>query len=156
MGIQVYSYCYLIFRLLTTITPMFCPLAVHEKIFILFMLSSLLYMIVMIKTFNKVHKTMTEHQRLSYTIKKILFTVCITSTFTLIIYFIKHRFYCHDLGNLQLDKIKKLTSVIIILICRFCFSIHLVCTQRVRPGSIKYGFPLYYYTGLPTRTVDSC
>jgi hypothetical protein len=71
---------------------------VHEKIFILFMLSSLLYMVVMIKTFNKVHKTMTEHQRLSYTIKKILFAICITSTFTLIIYFIKHRFYCHDLA----------------------------------------------------------
>jgi len=98
---SLYSYCYLIFCVLTTITPALCRLAVHEKIFILFMLSSLLYMIVMIKTFNKVHKTMTEHQRLSYTIKKILFTVCITSTFTLIIYFIKHRFYCHDLGNFQ-------------------------------------------------------
>ncbi|CAH1712258.1 post-GPI attachment to proteins factor 2-like [Aphis gossypii] len=71
---------------------------VHEKIFILFMLSSLLYMIVMIKTFNMMHKTMTEHQRLSYNIKKVLFAICITSTFTLIIYFIKHRFYCHDLA----------------------------------------------------------
>lgn len=85
---------------LTVITIFF--LAVHEKIFILFMLSSLLYMVVMIKTFNMVHKTMTERQRLSYTIKKILFTVCITSTFTLIFFFIKHRFYCHDLGNVNL------------------------------------------------------
>ncbi|VVC35856.1 Frag1/DRAM/Sfk1 [Cinara cedri] len=71
---------------------------VHEKIFVLFMLSSLLYMIVMIKTFNMAHKTMTDRQRLSYTIKKILFAICITSTFTLIIFFIKHRFYCHDLA----------------------------------------------------------
>lgn len=92
-------HCSLIDRLLTTIIPTFFHLAVHEKIFIVFMLSSLLYMIVMIKTFNMVHKNMTEPQRLSYTIKKILFTICITSTFTLIIYFIKHRFYCHDLGN---------------------------------------------------------
>jgi len=71
---------------------------VHEKIFILFMLSSLLYMIVMIKTFNMVHQKMNEHQRLSYTIKKILFAISIISTFTLILFFIKHRFYCHDLA----------------------------------------------------------
>lgn len=104
-------YHIIIYCILTTIyNYVLSFLAVHEKIFILFMLSSLLYMIVMIKTFNMVHKTMTEHQRLSYTIKKILFAICITSTFTLIIYFIKHRFYCHDLGNVQ-HNIKILISV---------------------------------------------
>lgn len=128
------SYCYiLIYCILSTITFTFFSfllfLAVHEKIFILFMLSSLLYMIVMIKTFNMMHKTMTEHQRLSYNIKKILFAICITSTFTLIIYFIKHRFYCHDLGNVQ-HNIKILINVcLIISIFCFYYSIYLVCTQ---------------------------
>ncbi|XP_050521020.1 post-GPI attachment to proteins factor 2-like [Daktulosphaira vitifoliae] len=71
---------------------------IHEKLFILFMLSSLLYMIVMIKTFGMVHKNMTDFQFKSYKIKKILFGICIASTITLILFFIKHRFYCHDLA----------------------------------------------------------
>ncbi|XP_050428622.1 post-GPI attachment to proteins factor 2-like [Adelges cooleyi] len=71
---------------------------VHEKIFILFMLSSLLYMTAMIKTYGMTHKSMTDYQRKSYRIKKILFTVCVISTFTLILFFIKHRYYCHDLA----------------------------------------------------------
>lgn len=96
---RTYDYNLVIFDCLNNNRQCICLLAVHEKIFILFMLSSLLYMIVMIKTFNMVHKMMTDSQRLSYTIKKILFAICITSTFTLIIFFIKHRFYCHDLGN---------------------------------------------------------
>lgn len=96
---RTYDYDFVIFNYLYNNHKNVVCLAVHEKIFILFMLSSLLYMIVMIKTFNMVHKTMTDSQRLSYTIKKILFAICITSTFTLIIFFIKHRFYCHDLGN---------------------------------------------------------
>lgn len=111
---------------MTLIHGLFNFLAVHEKIFILFMLSSLLYMIVMIKTFNMVHKTMNDCQRRSYTIKKVLFAICITSTFTLIFFFIKHRFYCHDLGNVQTipNQLYIFDNINLLY-----FSIYLVCTQ---------------------------
>ncbi|XP_037724498.1 post-GPI attachment to proteins factor 2-like [Drosophila subpulchrella] len=73
---------------------------VHERIFITFMVCSLCYMLATIKLNGILNagQSLTEQQRLSIKWKKILFAVSILSTIGLLVFFAKHRFYCHDLA----------------------------------------------------------
>lgn len=75
--------------------------AVHERIFITFMVCSLCYMLATIKLNGilNARQTLTIQQRQSIKWKKILFAVSILSTVGLLFFFAKHRFYCHDLGK---------------------------------------------------------
>uniref|UniRef100_A0A1A9VZE8 CWH43-like N-terminal domain-containing protein n=1 Tax=Glossina brevipalpis TaxID=37001 RepID=A0A1A9VZE8_9MUSC len=74
---------------------------VHEKIFITFMICSLWHMLATIKLngiLNEDHIELSQTQRDSIQLKKILFAVSIISTVGLLIFFAKHRFYCHNLA----------------------------------------------------------
>lgn len=78
--------------------------AMHEKIFITFMVCSLCHMLATIKLNGVIHEDHTElsqKQRDSIKWKKILFAMSILSTIGLLIFFAKHRFYCHVLGKLH-------------------------------------------------------
>ncbi|KAG7204935.1 hypothetical protein KM043_005324 [Ampulex compressa] len=67
--------------------------AVHEKIFIVFMISSLTYML----TAVRLGRLITPNaQSLQY--KQALFVTSLVSTIGLIIFFLKHRLLCHDLA----------------------------------------------------------
>ncbi|XP_068156078.1 post-GPI attachment to proteins factor 2-like [Drosophila tropicalis] len=73
---------------------------VHERIFITFMVCSLCYMLATIKLngiLNEGQK-LNNQQIQSIKWKKILFVVSILSTIGLLVFFAKHRFYCHDLA----------------------------------------------------------
>lgn len=72
----------------------FVLLDAHEKIFIMFMVSSLTYMLVAVKLGRLVTPNA---QSLHY--KQILFVTSLISTVGLIIFFLKHRLLCHDLGK---------------------------------------------------------
>ncbi|XP_033216363.1 post-GPI attachment to proteins factor 2-like isoform X2 [Belonocnema kinseyi] len=67
--------------------------AVHEKIFIMFMISSLTYMLTAIR----LGRLMTPNSA-SLQYKQGLFITSLVSTVGLIIFFLKHRLLCHDLG----------------------------------------------------------
>ncbi|EDX18361.1 post-GPI attachment to proteins factor 2-like isoform X1 [Drosophila simulans] len=73
---------------------------VHERIFITFMVCSLCYMLATIKLNSILNagQALSEKQLLSIKWKKILFAVSILSTVGLLVFFAKHRFYCHDLA----------------------------------------------------------
>lgn len=75
--------------------------AVHERIFITFMVCSLCYMLATIHLNGilNARKTLNAQQIQSIKWKKILFVVSILSTIGLLVFFAKHRFYCHDLGE---------------------------------------------------------
>ncbi|XP_055915733.1 post-GPI attachment to proteins factor 2-like [Eupeodes corollae] len=72
----------------------------HEKIFIIFMTCSLCHMLATIKLYSILHdeESITDSQRVSLKWKKILFAISILSTIGLLVFFAKHRFYCHDLA----------------------------------------------------------
>lgn len=73
---------------------------VHEKVFILFMTSSLSYMLATLKLLKVLQpngpQTPQEDSSLRY--KKAFFALSIASTVGLILFFLKHRFLCHDLA----------------------------------------------------------
>uniref|UniRef100_A0A0A9XFM9 Post-GPI attachment to proteins factor 2-like n=1 Tax=Lygus hesperus TaxID=30085 RepID=A0A0A9XFM9_LYGHE len=71
---------------------------VHEKIFITFMISSLVYMLVSLIIYRRIHQPMTKRQEISYAIKKLLFITSIVCTAGLVIFFMKHRLFCHVLA----------------------------------------------------------
>ncbi|KAL1130037.1 hypothetical protein AAG570_012980 [Ranatra chinensis] len=71
---------------------------VHEKIFIVFMLCSLTYMLLTLQVFKEVHRDMTVSQAKSYLVKKILFITSIISTIGLLVFFAKHRLFCHKMA----------------------------------------------------------
>ncbi|XP_073990468.1 post-GPI attachment to proteins factor 2-like [Rhodnius prolixus] len=71
---------------------------IHEKIFITFMVSSLVYMLISIIVYHWTHPSMSSVQRLSYRIKATFFITSLICTVGLIIFFMKHRLYCHDLA----------------------------------------------------------
>lgn len=72
--------------------------AIHEKLFIVFMVCSLMFMFTMTLSFKMMHPAMTKVQNVSYKLKLSLLITSLVSTVTLILFFMKHRFYCHDLG----------------------------------------------------------
>ncbi|XP_012279855.1 post-GPI attachment to proteins factor 2-like [Orussus abietinus] len=67
--------------------------SVHEKIFIVFMFSSLMYMLAAVRLGRLITPNA---QSLQY--KQALFVASIVSTVGLIIFFLKHRLLCHDLA----------------------------------------------------------
>ncbi|XP_029047014.1 post-GPI attachment to proteins factor 2-like [Osmia lignaria lignaria] len=67
--------------------------SVHEKIFIAFMISSLTYMLMVIRLSRLVTPNA---QSLWY--KQTLFVTSLISTIGLIVFFLKHRLLCHDLA----------------------------------------------------------
>ncbi|EFN61661.1 Post-GPI attachment to proteins factor 2-like [Camponotus floridanus] len=67
--------------------------SVHEKIFIVFMISSLTYMLIAVRLGRLVTPNA---QSLQY--KQMLFMTSLVSTIGLIIFFLKHRLLCHDLA----------------------------------------------------------
>nr|XP_029729605.1 post-GPI attachment to proteins factor 2-like [Aedes albopictus]XP_029729606.1 post-GPI attachment to proteins factor 2-like [Aedes albopictus] len=73
---------------------------VHEKVFILFMTSSLSYMLATLKLLKVLQpngpQSLQEESSLRY--KKAFFALSIASTIGLILFFLKHRFLCHDLA----------------------------------------------------------
>ncbi|XP_067000433.1 post-GPI attachment to proteins factor 2-like [Anabrus simplex] len=71
---------------------------VHEKIFIVFMICSLSYMLATIKVFKLVRPHMTETEKHSYLLKKCLFITSLGSTAGLLIFFLKHRLLCHEMA----------------------------------------------------------
>lgn len=70
----------------------------HEKIFIGFMISSLTYMLALIRLIRAIRPDMTPNEFNSFRIKKALFAVSIVSTVGLIVFFLKHRLLCHDMA----------------------------------------------------------
>lgn len=81
--------------------------ALHEQVFIVFMVCSLCHMLIVIKLCQLL-KNDVDVQRLPHLIlideeksikfKKILFNISIISTVGLAVFFFKHRVYCHDLA----------------------------------------------------------
>ena len=76
----------------------------HEKLFITFMITSLFHMLLTIRLVQKirVHRPITEASENSLWWKKALFTASLVSTAGLIIFFLKHRLLCHDLGKFSM------------------------------------------------------
>jgi post-GPI attachment to proteins factor 2 len=75
-------------------------LAVHEKIFITFMFTSLTYMLVSLRLIKVLmpNGPTTEQEKTSIYYKKMFFFMSIASTIGLIVFFLKHRLLCHDLA----------------------------------------------------------
>ncbi|KAG5684612.1 hypothetical protein PVAND_013837 [Polypedilum vanderplanki] len=73
---------------------------IHEKIFITFMITSLTYMLVSLKLLKVLlpNGPRNEQERRSLRYKKSFFALSIASTIGLIVFFLKHRFLCHDLA----------------------------------------------------------
>ncbi|KFB38090.1 AGAP000509-PA-like protein [Anopheles sinensis] len=72
----------------------------HEKVFIIFMTTSLSYMLATLKLLKILHpdgpQTPKEESSLRY--KQAFFALSIASTIGLIVFFLKHRFLCQDLA----------------------------------------------------------
>lgn len=77
--------------------------AMHEKIFISFMTASLLYMLLTINLWHTLYPNgpPTPEEVFSLKMKKIFFALSILSAISLVIFFAKHRFLCHDMGKLN-------------------------------------------------------
>lgn len=75
-------------------------LAVHEKIFITFMVTSLTYMLVSLRLYKVLQPNgpVTNQEQRSVYYKKMWFAMSIASTIGLIVFFLKHRLLCHDLA----------------------------------------------------------
>lgn len=75
--------------------------AIHEKIFIVFMMTSLCYMLSTIKLLKAIKPTgpATPIEEFSLKCKKMFFALSVAATIGLIIFFLKHRFLCHDMGE---------------------------------------------------------
>ncbi|XP_063705686.1 post-GPI attachment to proteins factor 2-like [Culicoides brevitarsis] len=73
---------------------------IHEKIFITFMVASLLYMLLTIVLWKKLYPNgpPTAEEVFSLKLKKIFFVLSILSAISLVIFFAKHRFLCHDMA----------------------------------------------------------
>ncbi|XP_055585999.1 post-GPI attachment to proteins factor 2-like [Uranotaenia lowii] len=72
----------------------------HEKVFILFMTSSLSYMLATLKLLKVLQPNgpQTNQEETSLRYKKAFFALSIAATVGLILFFLKHRFLCHDLA----------------------------------------------------------
>lgn len=117
------------------------------------MVCSLCYMLATIKLHGMLFEDASKLlpiQRESIKWKKILFNTSIASTVGLLVFFAKHRFYCHDLGKsatvsdcLQLNPI--LNRIHIFLINH---SFQLVRFLRVCDRHCEYAFPFHHHLGL--------
>ncbi|XP_055682310.1 post-GPI attachment to proteins factor 2-like [Lutzomyia longipalpis] len=74
---------------------------IHEKVFITFMICSLCHMLATIRlneSTAKISPAARESAAFSLYCKKILFFLSIASTIGLVLFFLKHRFLCHDMA----------------------------------------------------------
>lgn len=73
--------------------------AIHEKIFIVFMVSSQVHMLIVLKVLKMADfgREQQSEQR-SYLFKRRLFLLSLLCTCGLLVFFVKHRVYCHDMG----------------------------------------------------------
>ncbi|XP_063239730.1 post-GPI attachment to proteins factor 2-like [Bacillus rossius redtenbacheri] len=71
---------------------------VHEKFFILFMMSSVGYMVATVKISKLLRPAMTATEHTSYVIKKCLLAVTVLSALGLLLFFLKHRLLCHEMA----------------------------------------------------------
>nr|XP_023016902.1 post-GPI attachment to proteins factor 2-like isoform X1 [Leptinotarsa decemlineata] len=76
--------------------------AVHEKLFIIFIISSLTHMLACIKGVNIMAelKNGTNDVLRHIQLKKKLFKISISSTIGLVVFFLQHRLFCHRLANI--------------------------------------------------------
>jgi hypothetical protein len=84
--------------------------ALHEKLFIVFMASSLMHMLACIKGIRWVAETNNDIKSVQkgLLIKQSLLIISLASTIGLVGFFLKHRLLCHDMGELD-NLIKKFT-----------------------------------------------
>lgn len=75
-------------------------LAIHEKIFITFMITSLSHMMVSLRLIKILQPNgpVTEQEQRSLYYKKMFFYMSIASTIGLIVFFLQHRLLCHNLA----------------------------------------------------------
>lgn len=73
---------------------------IHEKIFIVFMISSLTHMLASIKSIQFLKKLDSSNLEVSHGLffKQVLFVTSLISTVGLVIFFLKHRLLCHDMA----------------------------------------------------------
>lgn len=75
-------------------------LAVHEKLFIIFMISSLTHMLTCIKGMRAILNTgSTVHIYKALQLKQTLFNISLISTIGLVGFFLEHRLLCHRMGK---------------------------------------------------------
>jgi post-GPI attachment to proteins factor 2 len=67
--------------------------------FICFMICSLSHMLVVLRTCSILKPQFTENEQRSYDMKRFLFVASLVSTVGLLIFFVKHRFMCHVMGE---------------------------------------------------------
>lgn len=153
--------------------------AVHERIFITFMVCSLCYMLATIKLNGilNARQTLNTQQRQSIKWKKILFAVSILSTVGLLFFFAKHRFYCHDLGmwefkgrddnvnNLKWNRIQFLFKIFHVFNCLYQsnrisfyspYSLQLVCILWVFDRHCQYAVSFHHHLGLSIAIHANC
>jgi len=85
------------YKILKNVLP---STAIHEKIFIVFMVSSQVHMLIVLKLLKMADfgREQQSEQR-SYLFKRCLFYLSLLCTCGLLVFFVKHRVYCHDMGN---------------------------------------------------------
>lgn len=113
---------------------------VHEKIFITFMVSSLCYMLTTIKVFNMLHPVMSDTEQYSYNIKKYLFATSIVSTVGLFVFFLKHRFLCHDMAFSWFS-----TCEYLIACCNMAFHVTVVLDFPTEQLIVGKNLPIQHY-----------
>lgn len=78
----------------------------HEKVFITFMVCSLLHMLASLRLASYIYPkcaltgewTAPEHVRRSMRYKRVLFAMSIVSTVGMVVFFARHRWYCHNMA----------------------------------------------------------
>ncbi|KAI5732723.1 hypothetical protein M8J76_003392 [Diaphorina citri] len=70
----------------------------HENLFIVFMICSLLYMLVMLRVYRLAYPSMTSAQTYSFYTKLVLFVTSILATIGLVVFWFKHRRHCLDMA----------------------------------------------------------
>lgn len=73
--------------------------AIHEKIFITFMISSQVHMLVVLGLLGMAKFGREQSEQRSFFLKRFLFFLSLFCTCGLCIFFVKHRVYCHDMGK---------------------------------------------------------
>lgn len=71
---------------------------IHEKIFITFMVSSQVHMLVVLTLLSMAKFGREQSEQRSYFFKRLLFFLSLFCTCGLCIFFVKHRVYCHDMA----------------------------------------------------------
>lgn len=76
-------------------------IAIHEKLFITFMISSLMHMVACIKGIRWVAETNNEIKNVEkgLFVKQSLLILSLVSTAGLVIFFLEHRYLCHEMGK---------------------------------------------------------